>query len=135
MPTLLPWTTMEIGELEVFAPAVPCLVVHTWYMGDQPDSTVIYFWQDEATGMISHEVVYAEPVGFEEALRWAQEHAPQRGVERIHIKHGPSGNRRVRPKTKAAPPQKRKLSLAKKGRSRKMATKTPTRKAKAPDRK
>ena len=32
MPTLLPWTTIAIGDLEIFAPAVPCLVVNTWYI-------------------------------------------------------------------------------------------------------
>jgi hypothetical protein len=135
MPTLIPWTTMEIGELEVFAPAVPCLVVHTWYMDGQPDSTVTYFWQDDATGMINHEVVFAEPVGFEEALRWAQEHAPKRGVERIHIKHGPSESRRPRPKSKSARPQKKRLSPAKKGGLRKVAKKARARKAKASARK
>ena len=101
MATLIPWTTVEVGDLEIFAPAVPCLVVHTWYVDDQPDSIVIYFWQDEATGLINQELVFAEPVGFEAALAWAQEHAPTRGVKRIHVKHGPSGKKRGRPAAKA----------------------------------
>ena len=101
MVTLVPWTTVEVGELEIFAPAVPCLIVHTWYIADEPDSTVTYFWQDEATGLINHELVFAEPVGFEAALAWAQEHAPTRGVERIHVKHGPSAKKRGRPAAKA----------------------------------
>ena len=51
MATLLAWTTIEIGDLQIFAPTLPCLVVNTWYIDDdQPDSTVTYFWQDEATG-------------------------------------------------------------------------------------
>jgi hypothetical protein len=93
MPTLIPWATIEVGELEIFAPAVPCLVVNTWYSDGEPISTVTYFWQDEETGMINHEIVFAEPVSFENALAWAQSHAPTRGVERIHVKHGPSKNR------------------------------------------
>lgn len=93
MPILIPWTTIEVGELEIFAPAVPCLVVNTWYADGEPISTVTYFWQDEDTGMINHEIVFAEPVGFKDALAWAQSHAPTRGVERIHVKHGPSKKR------------------------------------------
>ncbi|HXQ52677.1 MAG TPA: hypothetical protein VN802_16395 [Stellaceae bacterium] len=107
MATLVPWTTVELGDLEFFAPAVPCLVVHTWYIDDQPDSTVTYFWQDAATGLINHEMVFAGPVSFEAALAWAQEHAPTRGVERIHVKHGPSGKKRGRPAAKAQPRKKR----------------------------
>jgi hypothetical protein len=94
MPTLIPWTTIEVGELEIFTPAVPCLVVNTWYSDDEAISTVTYFWQDEETGMINHEIVFAESVGFEDALAWAQSHAPTRGVERIHVKHGPPKKRR-----------------------------------------
>jgi hypothetical protein len=96
MATLMPWTTVDVGDLEIFAPAVPCLVVNTWYMDGEPDSTVIYFWQDEATGLINHELVYVGPVSFEVALAWAQEHAPTRGVERIHVKHGLAERKRVR---------------------------------------
>ena len=94
MPTLIPWTTIEVGELEIFTPAVPCLVVNTWYSDGEPVSTVTYFWQDEDTGMINHEIVFAQPVGFEDALTWAQSHAPTRGVERLHVNHGLSKKRR-----------------------------------------
>ena len=128
MPTLLPWTTIEIGDLEIFAPAVPCLVVNTWYIDGQPDSTVTYFWQDEATGVINHEVVYAQPVGFENALQWAKEHAPTRGVERIHIKHGPSESGRPRRKIKSGQARKKLVSPAKKGGPRKVGKKTRARK-------
>lgn len=93
MATLVPWTAIEVGDLEIFAPAVPCLLVNTWYAEDHPESTVTYFWQDESTGLIRHEIVFAEPVGFEAALSWAQAHAPTRAVERIHVKHGPPRNR------------------------------------------
>jgi hypothetical protein len=65
---LVPWATIEIGDLEIFAPGVPCLVVNTWYIDGQPDSTVTYFWQDEATGLINHEIVFAGSVGFDAAL-------------------------------------------------------------------
>lgn len=109
MATLVPWTTVEVGDLEFFAPAVPCLVVHTWYVDGEPDSTVTYFWQDPATGLINHEIVFAEPVGFEAALAWAQEHAPTRGVERIHVKHRPSAKRRGRVAAKARGRKKAKV--------------------------
>ena len=46
-----------------------------------------YFWQDEKTGALHHELVYLEPAPFETALAFAQMHAPTRGVERIHVKH------------------------------------------------
>jgi hypothetical protein len=94
MATLIPWATIDVGDLEIFTPAVPSLVVNTWYVDGEPESIVTYFWQDEATGMINHQIVFAEPVGFEAALAWAQDHAPTRGVERIHVKHGPSKKRR-----------------------------------------
>jgi hypothetical protein len=125
MATLMPWTTVEVGDLEIFAPAVPCLVVNTWYMDGEPDSTVTYFWQDEATGLINHELVYAGPVSFETALAWAQEHAPTRGVERIHVKHGPAERKRGRSaaKTKrgkkvATPVKRRVAAKAEKAKKR-----------------
>ena len=40
MPTLLPWTSVAIGDLDVFAPALPSLVVYTWYVDGEPESTV-----------------------------------------------------------------------------------------------
>ncbi len=40
MPTLMSRTTVEIGDLDVFAPALPSLVVYTWYVDDEPESTV-----------------------------------------------------------------------------------------------
>ncbi len=130
MATLISWATVEIGDLDIFAPAVPCLVVNTWYMDDdEPDSTVTYFWQDEQTGLINHEIVFAGPVGFEAALAWAQEHAPTRSIERIHIKHGPARQRRGRPaakagrRKKAAPRAKKAAARVKKAPAKKRGRK------------
>lgn len=124
MATLIPWTTIEIGELEIFAPAVPCLLVNTWYSDGKPISTATYFWQDEETGMINHEIVFAEAVGFEDALAWAQGHAPTRGVERIHVKHGPpkkqrGGAARPRKKGRARAKASGRLKAARSRRARK----------------
>jgi hypothetical protein len=94
----------------------------------QPDSTVTYFWQDEATGLINHEIVFAGSVGFDAALAWAQEHAPTRGVERIHVKHGPSQKKRGRRAAKAVG-RKKAAPRAKAGaRAKVRRTKTPSRK-------
>jgi hypothetical protein len=87
MAILLSWTSVGIGDLDVFIPSPPCLVVYTSYVDDQPESSVTYFWQDENTGMLSHQLLYMEPVPFQTALAWAQEHAPTRQIERIHVKH------------------------------------------------
>jgi hypothetical protein len=87
MATLLSWTSVGIGDLDVFLPSPPCLVVYTSYADDKPESSVTYLWQDEATGQLHHELVYQQPVSFETAVAWAQEHAPTRSVERIHVKH------------------------------------------------
>ncbi len=87
MATPLSWTSVGIGDLDVFIPSPPCLVVYTSYSDDEPESSVTYFWQDESTGMLNHELVYMQPVSFETALAWAQEHAPTRSVERIHVRH------------------------------------------------
>src|SRR5271166_2655892 len=62
-------------------------LVYTSYADGQPESSVTYFWQDEKTGALHHELVYLEPAPFETALAFAQTHAPTRGVERIHVKH------------------------------------------------
>ncbi len=87
MATLHSWTSVGIGDLDVFVPSPPCLVVYTSYVDDQPESSVTYFWQNEKTGMLDHQLLYTAPVTFETALAWAQEHAPTRSIERIHVKH------------------------------------------------
>ena len=87
MPTLLPWTSVEIGDVDAFLPSLPSLVVYTWYVDDEPESTVTYFWRDPDTGLVHHELVLLAPVGFDEAVTRAREEAPKRSVERIHVKH------------------------------------------------
>jgi hypothetical protein len=65
MPTLMPWTTVEIGDVDIFSPALPSLVVYTWYVDDEPESSVVYFWRDENTGIVHHELVFVGPATFE----------------------------------------------------------------------
>lgn len=112
MATLLSLTSVGIGDLDIFLPSPPCLLVYTSYADGQPESSVTYFWQDEKTGALHHELVYLEPAPFETALAWAQTHAPTRGVERIHVKHergkkalGRKPRAKKRP-AKKAPPKK-----------------------------
>ena len=107
MPTIIPWSSIEIGDLDVFAPSPPCLVVHTSYIDGEPESSVTFFWQDEATGLLNHEVLFLRPVGFEEALAWAQDHAPTKNIERIHVRH-------ARPGTRAKRKAKKKVAKARK---------------------
>jgi hypothetical protein len=122
MATLLSWTSVGIGDLDIFVPSPPCLVVYTSYAEDKPESSVTYLWQDETTGMLNHEVVYHQPVSFETAVAWAQEHAPTRNIERIHVKH--ARPRKPEPKARAvgrrAPAKK---APAKKTAARKTAAK------------
>ena len=101
MPTLMPWTNVEIGDLDVFAPTLPSFVVYTWYVDDEPESTVTHFWRDETTGAVHHEFVHVGPATFEAAVARAQEEAPKRSVERIHVKHARlSGKAKGKPETK-----------------------------------
>lgn len=116
MTTLLSLTSVGIGDLDVFLPSPPCLVVYTSYADGQPESSVMYLWQDETTGALHHELVYLEPTPFETALAWAQSHAPTRGIERIHVKHERAKKALAR-KPRTAP-------AAKKRPAKKVATKT-----------
>jgi hypothetical protein len=109
MATILPWTNVEIGELDVATPAMPCLLVHTSYVDGEPESSVTFFWQDDETGFVNHEVLLLKPMEFDEALAWAKDHAATNQVQRIHVKHG-------RPQTDAKS-TRRKLSAAKKRKS------------------
>ena len=111
MPTLMPWTTVEIGDVDIFSPALPSLVVYTWYVDDEPESSVVYFWRDEDTGTVCHELLFVGPVTFEEAVTHAKEEAPERSVEKIHVKHARQANK---PDTKAKPASKAKSKPAKK---------------------
>jgi hypothetical protein len=124
MPTLMPWTTVEIGDIDLFAPALPSLVVYTWYVDDEPESTITHIWYDDAAGSIRHEVVLTAPVSFEEAVTRAEEEAPKRSVERIHVKHA---------RTARKPNRKAKAKLAVKSggaASKKTMRKVPGRAAK-----
>jgi len=104
MPRLLPWTIAEVGDLDIFTPAAPCLLVYTWYVDGEPDSTVSYFWQDEGTGIIHHELLFNAPVPYEDAMNWAQEHASASNIERIHVRHArPAGAGRQRAKITRRP--------------------------------
>jgi hypothetical protein len=123
MATLLSWTSVGIGDLDIFVPSPPCLVVYTSYADDEPESSVTYFWQDEMTGQLHHELVYQQPVSFDTAVAWAQEHAPTRSVERIHVKHA-RAKKPVEPKARAKPVARRgaaKKAPAKKTAARKAA--------------
>jgi hypothetical protein len=119
MTTLLSWTSVGIGDLDVFIPSPPCLVVYTSYDDGEPESSVTYFWQDQSTGALNHELVYQQPVSFETAVAWAQEHAPTRKVERIHVRHV-RAKKAIETKAKAKPAAKRaaKKAAAKKAASR-----------------
>lgn len=101
MATFLPWSSAEIGDLDIFAPAVPCLLVNTWYDDGGPDSTVSYFWQDERTGIVHHELLLHAPVTYEEAMDWAAAHAAGNDIERIHVRHAKRSAGRAAGKTKS----------------------------------
>jgi hypothetical protein len=107
MATVLSLTSVGIGDVELFMPSPPCLVVNTFYVDDEPESSVVYVWQDAETGELKSELVYMQPVPFETALAWAEENAPARSVERIHArhaaKHEPKPKRKAAAKRKAAP--------------------------------
>jgi hypothetical protein len=123
MATLLSCTSVGIGDLDVFLPSPPCLVVYTSYADGEPESSVTYFWQDESTGQLHHELVYQQPASFDTAVAWAHEHAPTRSVERIHVKHA-RAKKAIEPKAKAKPVARRgaaKKAAAKKTGARKAA--------------
>jgi len=115
MATLLSWTSLGIGDLDVFMPSPPCLCVYTSYEDGKPESSVMYIWQHERTGALHHEIVYQAEVPFETAVAWAQEHAPTRNVERIHVKHA-RARKAVERKPKAR-------AVAKRGPAKKAAAK------------
>ena len=52
MATLLSLKSVGIGDLDVFLPSPPCLLVYTLYIDGQPESSVTYFCQDERTGAL-----------------------------------------------------------------------------------
>jgi hypothetical protein len=130
MATVLSLTSVGIGDVELFMPSPPCLVVNTFYVGGEPESSVVYVWQDAETGELKSELVYMQPVPFETALAWAEENAPIRSVERIHARHAAKSQPKPAPKRKA--PVKRKAALRRKAAPQKAAAKRkPAPKAKA----
>ena len=139
MATVLSLTSVGIGDVELFVPSPPCLVVNTFYVDGEPESSVVYVWQDAETGELKSELVYMQPVPFETALAWAEENAPIRSVERIHARHAaktepklkrkPVAKRKAAPKHKAAP--KKAAAKRKFAPKAKAAKKAPARKAPA----
>jgi hypothetical protein len=127
MATVLSLTSVGIGDVELFVPSPPCLVVNTFYVDDEPESSVAYVWQDAETGELKSELVYMQPVPFETALAWAEENAPTRSVERIHTRHAAKTKTATASKRKAAPKRKPapKKKAARKAPARKAARKAP----------
>ena len=133
MATLLSLKSVEIGDVELFMPSPPCLVVNTFYVDGEPESTVVHVWQDAETGELKSELVYMQPAPFEDALAWAEENAPTRSVERIHTRHAPKAEPKPKPARKAAAKRKaapKKAALKRKAAPKKKAAKkAPARKA------
>ena len=138
MATLLSLKSVEIGDVELFMPSPPCLVVNTFYVDGEPESTVVYVWQDAETGELKSELVYMQPAPFEDALAWAEENAPARSVERIHTRHAPKNEPKPKPARKAAAKRKgaakrkaapKKAASKRKAAPKKAARKAPTRQA------
>jgi hypothetical protein len=90
---LLPWTSVEIGDVDVFSPSLPSLVVYTWYVDDRPESTILHFWRDDDSGTIQHDLLFVAPVTFDEAVSKAHEEAPKHNVSKIHVKHARAPNK------------------------------------------
>jgi len=129
MATLLSLTSVGIGDVELFMPAPPCLVVNTFYVGGEPESSVTYVWQDAESGELKSELVYMQPVSFEAALAWAEEHAPTRSVERIHTRHAkPESKPQAAPKRRPARKAAKRTAAPKKTAAR-AATAKPARKS------
>jgi hypothetical protein len=132
MATVLSLTSVGIGDVELFMPSPPCLVVNTFYVDGEPESSVVYVWQDAETGELKAELVYMQPVPFETALAWAEENAPTRSVERIHTRHAAKAEPKPAPKRKPAAKRKaapKKAASKRKAAPKKAAAKKPARKA------
>ncbi len=131
MATVLSLTSVGMGDVELFMPSPPCLVVNTFYVDGEPESAVVYVWQDAETIELKTELVYMQPVPFETALAWAEENAAARSVERIHARHAakaePKAATKRQPARKAA--AKRTAASKRKAAPKKAARKAPARKA------
>jgi hypothetical protein len=126
MATVLSLTSVGIGDVELFVPSPPCLVVNTFYVDGEPESSVVYVWQDAATGELKSDLIYMQPAPFETALAWAEEHAPTRSVERIHTRHAAKAEPKTAPLRRAAPKRKAAANkTAAKKPARKVARKAP----------
>jgi hypothetical protein len=128
MATVLSLTSVEIGDIELFVPSPPCLVVNTFYVDGEPESSVVHVWQDAESGELKSELVYMQPVPFETALAWAEENAAARSVERIHARHAAKAAPKPAPKRKAAA-KRRAASKRKAAPKKKAATRAPKRTA------
>jgi hypothetical protein len=130
MATVLSLASVGIGDMELFMPSPPCLVVNTFYVDGEPESSVSYVWQDPETGELRSELAYMQPVAFETALAWAEAHAPTRSVERIHTRHAKPEPKPVpapKPRSARKAAAKRKAT-PKKAATRKAPARKPTRK-------
>jgi hypothetical protein len=130
MATVLSLASVGIGDMELFMPSPPCLVVNTFYVDGEPESSVSYVWQDPETGELRGELAYMQPVAFETALAWAEAHAPTRSVERIHTRHAKPEPKPVpapKPRSARKAAAKRKAT-PKKAATRKAPARKPTRK-------
>jgi len=125
MATVLSLTSVGIGDVELFMPSPPCLVVNTFYVDGEPESSVVYVWQDAESGELKSELIYMQPVPFETALAWLEEHAPTRSVQRIHARHAAKPG----PKPAAKRQLARKAATKRKAAPKKKAVKAPARKA------
>ena len=121
MATVLSLTSVGMGDVELFMPSPPCLIVNTFYVDGEPESSVVYVWQGAETGELKSELIYMQPVPFETALTWAEEHAPTRSVERIHTRHAAKSEPKRKPAHKAA--NKHKAAPKKAASTRKAAPK------------
>lgn len=134
----MPWTTVEIGDLDVFSPTLPSLVVYTWYVEDEPESSIAHFWRDEDSGIVQNELLFIGPVAFETAVEHAKKKAPERNVERIHVRHSRRAGKpaaaaspaaRAKPAAKAKPASKAKAKPIAKTAAEKPKKATPVKKA------
>jgi len=128
MATLLSLQSVAIGDVDLFMPSPPCLVVNTFYVDGEPESSVTHVWQDPLSGELRSELIYMQPASFENALAWAEEHASSRSVERIHTRHvaaAPKPTPAAKRKAARQPAAKRQAAPKAKAAARKPGRKAP----------
>ena len=112
-------------------PAPPCLVVNTFYVDGEPESSVTYVWQDAETGELRGASWSTQPVAVRAALAWAEENAPTRSVERIHTRPAlPSPE----PKPAAAPAKTQRRRARRRSSARRRRSARPRRRRPRPGR-